>query len=406
MSVHEERDEDGTMVFKVRWRQGGRQRGRRFNPKKLGGRRAARKAAEAFDAQMHVQRALGDVGLVVRGTETLGEYAEQWWERYARVRLADSTLPVYATQLDLRILPKWAGWQLREITPSAVEEWIAELADQGAGDPTILKTLTVMQAMFKRAVVDEMVDRNPVELVTKPRQRRSREPTPIAPLYVERIRAHLLAKDRSADALLVCLLAYAGLRPESEAITLEWPQIRKRTIVVRASKKHGAERTVRILEPLAEDIAAYRSATGALQLTGPVFPRKRGWTGEDWDNWRERVFRPAAVAVGLPADVTRVRRRLNAQGKPVEKEYQSTSVRPRDLRGSFASLLIWEGQSIVDVAKQLGHSAETCLRDYASVFEEFDPADRRPAVDVIREARDAASEFPVSSRLPVGERAS
>lgn len=406
MSVHEERDDDGTMVFKVRWRQGGRQRARRFNPKKLGGRQAARKAAEAFDAQMNVQRALGDVGLVVRGTETLGEYAEQWWERYARVRLAESTLPVYATQMDLRILPKWSGWQLREISPAAIEEWIGELADQGAGDPTILKTLTVMQAMFKRAVVDEKVDRNPVALVTKPRQSRSREPKPIAPLYVERIRAHLLAKDRRADALLVCLLAYAGLRPESEAINLEWPQVRKRTILVRASKKHGAERTVRILAPLGEDIAAYRSATGALQLTGPVFPRERGWTGEDWDNWRDRVFRPAAVAAGLPADVERTRRRRNAKGELVTKTYASTSVRPRDLRGSLASLLIWEGQSIVDVARQLGHSAETCLRDYASVFEEFDPAARRPAVDVIREAREAARVFPLSSRKTAEEEAS
>lgn len=393
MSVHEE---DGG--FTVRWRQGGRQRARRFNPKKLGGRQAARDAAKAFDAHLSVQAALGDVGLVVRGTETLGEYAEQWWERYARLRLAESTLPVYATQLDLRIFPKWGGWQLREITPAAIEEWIAEMTADGVGDPTILKTLTVMQAMFKRAIVDEKVERNPVELAAKPRQGRTREPKPIAPLYVERMRAYLLAKDRPADALLVCLLAYAGLRPESEAITLEWPQIRKRTILVRASKKHGAERTVRILEPLGEDIAAYRSSTGALQLTGPVFPRARGWSGDDWDNWRERVFRPAAVAAGLPADVERVRRRKNAKGKPVETKYKTTSVRPRDLRGSLASLLIWEGQSIVDVARQLGHSAETCLKDYASVFEEFDPAARKPAVEVIREARHAASVFPVSSQ--------
>lgn len=393
MSVHEE---DGG--FTVRWRQGGRQRARRFNPKKLGGRQAARDAAKAFDAHLSVQAALGDVGLVVRGTETLGEYAQQWWERYARLRLAESTLPVYATQLDLRIFPKWAGWQLREITPAAIEEWIAEMTAEGVGDPTILKTLTVMQAMFKRAIVDEKVERNPVELAAKPRQGRTREPKPIAPLYVERMRAYLLAKDRPADALLVCLLAYAGLRPESEAITLEWPQIRKRTILVRASKKHGAERTVRILEPLGEDIAAYRSSTGALQLIGPVFPRARGWSGDDWDNWRERVFRPAAVAAGLPADVARVRRRKNAKGQPVETKYKTTSVRPRDLRGSLASLLIWEGQSIVDVARQLGHSAETCLKDYASVFEEFDPAARKPAVEVIREARHAASVFPVSSQ--------
>lgn len=398
MSVHQERDEDGTVVWKVRWRQGGRQRARRFNPKTLGGKAAARNAAQAFDAQMHLSAALGDVGLVQRGRLPFREYAERWWERYARVHLAESTLPVYATQIDLRLVPKFGEWELREITPGVLEEWIGELRAQGVGEPTILKTLTVLQSICNRAVVDEELDRNPVDHIKKPRQRRARDPKPIEPMYVERMRAHLLAKDRPADALLICLLAYAGLRPESEAITLQWPQIRKRTILVRASKQHGKERTVRILAPLAEDITAYRASTGALQLVGPVFPREQGWTGDDWDNWRERVFRPAAVAAGLPADVTRVRRRRNTAGKPVEKEYATTSVRPRDLRGSLASLLIWEGQSIVDVARQLGHSAETCLRDYASVFEEFDPAARRPAVDVIREARESASVFPLSSR--------
>jgi hypothetical protein len=41
------------------------------------------------------------------------------------------------------------------------------------------------------------------------------------------------------------------------------------------------------------------------------------WAGSAWDNWRERIFQPTAIAIGLPRDT-----------------------RPRDLRGSFASLLI------------------------------------------------------------------
>jgi hypothetical protein len=61
--------------------------------------------------------------------------------------------------------------------------------------------------------------------------------------------------------------------------------------------------------------------------------------------------------------------------------------RARDLRGSFPSLLIFEGMNVVEVAEQLGHSAQTCLEDYAGVFAEFDPANRRAAEDVINEAR-------------------
>jgi hypothetical protein len=61
----------------------------------------------------------------------------------------------------------------------------------------------------------------------------------------------------------------------------------------------------------------------------------------------------------------------------------------RSDRSSFATLLIHEGRTIVDVARQLGHSANTCLKDYAGVFEEFDPAQRVTADEAIASARSA-----------------
>jgi hypothetical protein len=82
-------------------------------------------------------------------------------------------------------------------------------------------------------------------------------------------------------------------------------------------------------------------------------------------NWRKRGFVPAAKEAGL------------------------TEPRPYDLRHSFVSLLINEGVSIVEVARQAGHSPEECLRTYAHTFEEFDPADRLSAETVINAARGA-----------------
>jgi hypothetical protein len=105
------------------------------------------------------------------------------------------------------------------------------------------------------------------------------------------------------------------------------------------------------------------------------------WSGTDWDNWRERIFQPAAIAVGLPADTI-----------------------PRDLRGSFASLLIFEGLNVLEVAPQLGHKPSTCLDVYGRLFEEFDPSQRRRAVDVIREARDAVRKGAVPTRYPASHR--
>ena len=57
-------------------------------------------------------------------------------------------------------------------------------------------------------------------------------------------------------------------------------------------------------------------------------------------------------------------------------------------RGSFVSLLIHEGRTVVDVASQAGHTPETCLRHYARLFRDA-PAERVPAEVAIEEARAA-----------------
>lgn len=394
MSVHE--DPPGSGIFKVRWRQGGRNRAKTFNSKKLGGRRAAERAANAFYARVETAKALDGLDELDRGRMLFSEYVEHWWSRYATRRLGEQTLDNYATQLDVRLIPQWGGWQLRQITPRAIEEWMNDLSREGVGDPTILKALSVLQGVLKRAVVDGEIRSNPCADVAKPRQRRTREPVQIPPAMVERIRRVLVDQCQLGDAMLVGFLAYAGPRPESEGIVVTWPQVRRRTIRIIASKKHGAARDVRLLAPLAEDLVAWRrfcadAAGGAVPATGLVFPFADGhvhplgaaWTPEAWDRWRDRVFRPAALAAGLPADATR---RITRRGKT--RIVPTTSVRPRDLRASFATLLIYEGQTPTEVADQMGNSAATVLRDYAGVWAEYDPKDRVDAADAIRRARD------------------
>jgi integrase len=99
-----------------------------------------------------------------------------------------------------------------------------------------------------------------------------------------------------------------------------------------------------------------------------LFPSAGGgvWTDYDWRNWRKRVYKPLAASIGLPESI------------------------PYDLRHSFASLLIREGLSVVDVARQMGHSPTVTLNTYSHVFEEFEPGERVAAAEAIRAARGEA----------------
>ena len=86
------------------------------------------------------------------------------------------------------------------------------------------------------------------------------------------------------SATLISLLAYAGPRPESEALPLPWTAIRRRTILFRASKRGVAyERATRLLVPLAQDLETWRTACGDPPDDVPVITNSRGnaWTEYD-----------------------------------------------------------------------------------------------------------------------------
>jgi integrase len=302
----------------------------------------------------------------------LAEFHAEWWSLYAASNLSAKTLDLYAYLWRARVEPTLGHLPLREITPIVIERWKAANLAAGSGPETIRRTMTMLQGVFQRAVEWEYLETNPVARVRRPHAHRRRLVRPLAPTTVERMR-WFLGGD-SIDAAVVSLLAYAGLRP-GEALGLSWGCVRDRVLlveqavsmgVVKDTKTRGV-RTVRLLAPLRDDLAAQRALLGDIDDLQLVIPRSDGgpWPEHQWRNWRRRVFRPAASAAGV------------------------AGARPYDLRHSFVSLLIAEGRNVIDVARQAGHNPTMTLETYGHVFDEFDGADRQPAEQRIAEARRA-----------------
>ena len=222
------------------------------------------------------------------------------------------------------------------------------------------KARTVLSAILQTAVEAELIAINPVHLVRPPKAPLKNEVRPLAPAAVEALRARL----EQRDAVLVSLLAYSGLRP-GEARTLRWGRVQERTLVI-GSSKTGRRRSVRVLEPLACDLRAWRMASGRPAPDQLVIPRPSDggeMSAKSFNVWRGDVFVPALNAAGLPR------------------------ARPYDLRHSFASLLLHEGRSVIYVARQLGHSATMTLETYGHIVEELGDQPRISAEDAIRAAR-------------------
>jgi integrase len=67
--------------------------------------------------------------------------------------------------------------------------------------------------------------------VRKPRTKRKHAVRLSLRIAVERLRAAFVERGRAADAALISVLAYAGVRPE-EALALEWRHVHERTLLV------------------------------------------------------------------------------------------------------------------------------------------------------------------------------
>ena len=364
----ERRKRDGTeyVVWRVRWHEpDGAERSRTFD------RRAD---AVAYEATVRLAKRAGDLAPLDAGRETLADFAEEWWELYAKANLQTATLKNYAVLWNKHALPRLGQVPLRQLTPQVITRFRADLERDGVRPPTVRKTLVTLQSMLRVAVEWQRIPSNPVKATRKPTVRPERAVTPPAPVTVEQIRAWLQEHGEPRDAVLVSVLAYAGLRPQ-EALALRWRNVRERTLLVEAAVAHGKlkgqktgrpPRTVKLLAPLRQDLAEWRLASGRPEGGAFVFPAADGgvWQLHAWQNWRRRSFDAATAALDV--------------GELV----------PYDLRHAFASLLLHEGRhSVIEIARQLGHSPTMTLNTYGHVMDELDGEAGVSAEEEIRRAR-------------------
>jgi hypothetical protein len=139
----------GRKQYRVRWREGGRgskERVKAFD---------RHEDAVRFDVDIRRRKQLGELVLLEQSKVTLDEFAREWWKRYASTELARKTQERYASIWDLHVLPRLGVLQLRQLTPGLVAGFQSELRTAGIGEPTIRKTLALLQAVCREAVTWE-----------------------------------------------------------------------------------------------------------------------------------------------------------------------------------------------------------------------------------------------------------
>jgi integrase len=375
MSIERATRSDGRTVYVVRWYESGRgsaKRKRTFD---------RRRDAELFEASVRRARQLGQLASEVIGSNaTLEEFLVEWWDTYAITHLRPNTLATYTTLLDNWIVPYLGRKRLREVTRQTIDAYCARIRADGAGAPTVNRALGVLQGVFHRAVEWRRLAWNPVVGTRRLSHTRAATIDARTPETVEAVRRRL----DQQNAALVSVLAYEGLRP-GEAYALAWDDVlddrgrpRKRLRVHSAisgeelsTTKSQRAREPELFAPVARELAELHLAQGRPAHDTLVFPDAAGGHLRR-QNWRRRVWVPALERAGVPY------------------------FRSYDLRHTCATLLLYEGRTLNEVAEHLGHADPGfTARTYAHVMRDASKRRRAPIAQAIRTARAAARRRPL-----------
>ena len=275
--------------------------------------------------------------------------AEEVFRRYGRT-WKPRTLAVNRAYLRNQIMPWFRECSIADVTRRDVQRWFASLhATPAAAD----RSLPILSVILREAEIYgyRPEDSNPCTGVRRYR-RRGRERF-LTLDETRRLGEALAMQEKAASrpATVVRLLLLTGCR-QSEIRTLRWQDYREGHLFLSDGKT--GPRTVWLS-------SAARSALDRLPRAGRwIFPASKG-AGPMSTETLYRCWRPLRAAAGVP------------------------DVRLHDLRHSYASFALRQGETILTIGRLLGH------RDPATTlkYTHFADAMVREAVEAVGTALEA-----------------
>ena len=303
--------------------------------------------------------------------QTVFQYGERVFMPAKAVAMSENSRYSFQRNLNTWIYPAIGDKKLPDVTPSDISALLLDIQAKGRSHATAVKIYTILHTMFKMAYMEDMVDRNPMDKVSRPVPRKDEiRETEAQALTLEELRAVLEALETEPLKwrTLVRLLIDTGIR-RGECCGLRWDDIdlNSKVITIRRNlcytpqkgvyidtPKSGKIREVDIGPETAALLEALRKESGG----GYVFTRENG------------------IDPMHPQSPTKYLKRFSSRcGVP--------DLHPHKLRHTFASVAITAGADIASVSEVLGHSDKAVtLRMYTHA----DAESRKIAAQIFREA--------------------
>ena len=237
--------------------------------------------------------------------------------------------------------------KINRVTVTKVESFISNKQADKMNLSTLRRIITTFNQVMKYAVRHRYIDYNPVRDAERPRDQGDEEKLHIRILVPEEINALLDAESDLKYKTLFRLAIFSGAR-QGELFGLKWTDIDwiNSQIHIQRTYNHGAwyrpksktsNRKIDLGPTTMSELKKWKLACPPSDLD-LIFPNKTG-NPLDQSNLMKSCFYPCLKKAGIER------------------------IRFHDLRHTFASLLIEQGENIKYIQTQLGHSSPTVTLD-------------------------------------------
>ena len=350
-----------------------------------------RKLAVEVARKIEARLVLGDVGLAKpqedRGM-TFETYATLWLEDYVKAVRRESTYQRYRQVLTRYVFPIIGKTPIAQVKRVDIRNLILHHHKNGLGRASLCIIRDVISGTFNHAVDDELVEVNPASgIIRRLQLDRERNP-PVEPLTADEVAAFLdTCQAHFPDFHPVFLCAFRTGMRMGELLALRWGDVDWHGQFIRVNKaykrgrvdktKTGKARRVDMSDHLTAVLRQHHATEkrrGLSQGHGGapdvIFHRDGGHMEQ---NYIRRVFKRILAKAGL------------------------REIRFHDMRHTFASLLLTNGESPVYVKEQLGHSNISTTVD---IYGHLIPSANRDAVNRLDTQASATYPQPPETEMP------
>ena len=329
--------------------------------------------------------------------QTFKQYGERVFMPSKKVTTSEKTREYYQGALDNHLYKAFGSMPLKELTSSQITEFFLSLQRSGLSHSTVIGIYVTLNQLLKMAYNDDTIDRNPIDKVQRPRQRKEEQKR-----VVEAFTADELTKINECLELeplkwraMIRLIEDTGIR-RGEACGLKWEDIdfSRNSAMIRhnvintkengvqiVAPKTGKEREVYFTEAVAKllkDLQAEQIAATQKRTARLIKDKKP----LDF----EKIAIPEYVFTekgnNSPMHPDSPNRYLQKFGKKY-----GVDIHPHKLRHSFASVAITNGADVASVSEVLGHAQiSTTLNMYTHANEES----KRRAAAIVHQAIEKA----------------